>query len=180
MADKDAKLKYLNEHVQYELLMLRYSFHRLSSERHQLEWNAHWVSFGVHARNLYKFLRSKDSNSKAIDYTPGFTKTIGQLPPIGQWEREIFHMGKTRPASVSDGKLTYEDARKFVEWVERNFDGFISQADEPYRSGWRAPTLKGAIGSLTLTATNAPSASSAPSGSSAPEYIFLRKFPRDV
>lgn len=57
----DALAEYFNEHVLYELLMLRYSGQRLLSEmpndgRTQLLWNAMFTAFNVSARNIYDFL----------------------------------------------------------------------------------------------------------------------------
>jgi hypothetical protein len=162
-------LEYLNEHVHYELLMLRYSLLRMAAPNDQLDFNANFVSFGVHARNLYKFLRNDEGNSKAKDYAPMF-KTEGNLPPLRRWEEAIFHMGKSRPATAEDGKLVVSDAVVFANWTEDNFGRFIAEADEPYRSKWRSPIL----GRPTLPAWPNPGANSRPKCSSVGEYLFSR------
>ncbi len=139
MATEAELSAYLNEHVYYELLMLRYSLSKLSSAANQLEWNGHFVSFGVHARNLYKFLRDNDGNRKATEYAPKFVKPKRDLPPLSRWELAIFHMGKSRPAAVPDGKLTAADAATFANWIEKHFAEFVAELNEPYRSKWREP-----------------------------------------
>ena len=55
-------MEYLNEHVAFEVMMLRFAAARLDEEGHQLVWNTLFAAFSVYARNVRLFLNSdKDS-----------------------------------------------------------------------------------------------------------------------
>jgi len=72
MAKTDvAKMEYMEEHIPYELLMLRHTYQQMKSSNNQLDWNAFFESFCLHARNLYKFLRNDRVNTTfvAVDFT---------------------------------------------------------------------------------------------------------------
>src|SRR6266702_81868 len=66
MADmtRDELIAYFNEHILYELLMLRYSRNLLRSQPQQLVWNANFAAFNVSARNLYEYLSNKGGNNE--------------------------------------------------------------------------------------------------------------------
>ena len=66
--------KYLDEHLTYELLMLRYCYREMPKTAHPLHWNALFEAFVVHARNWYDFLRSEDDtrNFKASDFNAAY------------------------------------------------------------------------------------------------------------
>ena len=161
------KKEYLLVDLSYELLMLRHAFNCVTQieeqawnhEPRQLDWNAYFEAFGVHARNLVKFLGSKDDsrNMKAKDYCAGFKPTRPDFS-IDRWERGQFHMSKARPDIEAQGKkLTSLDANKVFDWIETNFKKFIDELDEPYNSAWdpgRADPKRVVSGQLAA-ATNA-------------------------
>jgi hypothetical protein len=60
----DNQIEHLEEHVPYELLMLRFTLGKLRTEKHPLAWNAMLESFAVHARNLYSFLANKGDHQE--------------------------------------------------------------------------------------------------------------------
>jgi hypothetical protein len=55
----------------YELLMFRYAYERICDDRYQLDWNAYYENFALHARILFNFLMNEDgaNNFKAEDFT---------------------------------------------------------------------------------------------------------------
>jgi len=57
--NKDELIAHFNEHVLFELLMLRYSYMRLSAQVDQISWNALFAAFNVSARNLYEFVSNE-------------------------------------------------------------------------------------------------------------------------
>jgi len=64
MATDQEKLSYLDEHISYQVIMLNYTFMRIttfkpSTQEEELDWNALLESFGVHARNLIDFFSKK-------------------------------------------------------------------------------------------------------------------------
>jgi hypothetical protein len=50
MANTEELIRYLREHVSYELLMLRYTVSELDRLIHPLDWNAKFESAVVHIR----------------------------------------------------------------------------------------------------------------------------------
>ena len=73
---RDTKIDYLEEHLPYELLMLRHTHSTLLQTQDVLNWNAFFECFVVHARNLYNFLRNKsDLNTfAAVDFTTRYRR----------------------------------------------------------------------------------------------------------
>jgi len=65
MIDEKQKA-YLQEHLPYELKMLRYTYGQLLQKQHCLSWNAHFESFAVHARNLVNFLTNGDTTPRTL------------------------------------------------------------------------------------------------------------------
>jgi hypothetical protein len=59
-----SQLEHLEEHIPYELLMLRFTLGKLRTEKHPLAWNGMLESFAVHARNLYCFLINKRNHAE--------------------------------------------------------------------------------------------------------------------
>ena len=75
MSDESDRLQaYLEDHLAYEVLMLRHALTKITTFQHPLEWNAYFESFVVHARNLYAFLTNDDDSRtfKARDFINGF------------------------------------------------------------------------------------------------------------
>jgi hypothetical protein len=69
MTEADELAGYFNEHVFYELQMLRFSKQWLEKEQTQFVWNAMFAAFNVSARNLYDFLGKRENgNMNVADY----------------------------------------------------------------------------------------------------------------
>jgi hypothetical protein len=134
------KLAWIEEHLAYELLMLRYVYRRLNEQQTQMEWNASFVAYAVYARNLYNFLRNEDTqNLKALDYVRNYKANVTDKSK-GVFQRlrdQVFHLGKSRPTGKSDKKADLKDAEVALKWIEKHFADFIGRLNEPYSSRWK-------------------------------------------
>ncbi len=121
--------EYLNDHLPYEQMMLKYTFERVSSgELRQLEWNAHFESFSVHARNLYQFLTNGDADIKAHHYVPaGFrsSKTSETIRTFEQLNRQVHHLSAKRTGD-SAAKVQLDHARSAYDWLTENLEQFLN------------------------------------------------------
>jgi hypothetical protein len=132
-------IDYFNEHILYELLMLRYARGRLRSST-QILWNAAFSAFNVSARNLYEFLNNKGTTNEVkrheyLKYSAAFrlsdiTKMTGTLQLINE---QVFHMGRKRPTS-GDGKVNLERVDEVFAWVEHNMLSLVASFEDEFRS----------------------------------------------
>ena len=135
MADKKTKaelehqqiVKWLDEHLPYELMMARYTIKKLKEPVFWLDWNAYHSAFAVAAANLAAFLTNSDTrNLKAADIVPDFRSRKGDLSStFAKMEPQIFHLGKARPSDK--GKFDINDAIKVFDWIEAEMSKFVSQ-----------------------------------------------------
>lgn len=131
---------WLKEHLSYELLMLDFAIGRIRSVENQLEWNAFYESFVVHARNLYFFLTNKGEGSdyNASDFVAEFKSAKDDLT-IGKFQKmhhQVLHMGKHRPKEGST-KLNRGNCEDVYRWMEGAMRNFIGQLEKPYDQTWR-------------------------------------------
>ena len=139
MMTEDEMISYLKDHLPYELLMLRYAFQKISSkqEQAQLDWNAYYECFVLHARNLYLFLTNGDAaNAKAARFIKGgfeSDKTEDTISVFQKLGTQVFHLGIKRP-SEQETKVTLDDAEKVNRWVEENFKSFLDKVHDHDRS----------------------------------------------
>lgn len=128
-------IEYVNEHLIYELLMLRYAKRQLDSCQDQLLWNAMFAAFNVSARNLYDLLsgggdtrsvRLKDFEGHAGTWCASSTAAIS--PTVDKLNRQCLHLGKDR-TKVSDKKVALERIRHVFEWAESNVLSFMGNLD---------------------------------------------------
>src|SRR5271169_3273197 len=100
MATQDQKIEHLTEHLPYELLMLRHTRERMSSPRYPLDWNAHYESFAVHARNLFDFLMNDatQANFKASHFSTFKASKNAEVQRLirQDFHSQILHLGKNR------------------------------------------------------------------------------------
>jgi hypothetical protein len=121
---------YLDEHLPYELKMLRYTYGQMLQRQHYLSWNAHFESFATHAANLVRFLTNTDTgNFKASDFVKGgYRARIGDAHgAMEKLKRQVFHLAKNRPKTVIDKFSTEPHAKEVFEWIETNFADFLSK-----------------------------------------------------
>lgn len=151
MGSRDEKNKFLDEHVAYELQMLRYTHGRMQSETDPLLWNTLMESFCIHARNLHAFLvnkrgrgskagKSSTNNFKAKDFSK--TYKVDQLnalkgPLLSRVDLQLFHMGKQR-GNVKNVKLDRKsDIKNINQWVENDLKDFAEAIKkEGYPTDW--------------------------------------------
>jgi hypothetical protein len=130
---------YFNEHVLYELLMLRYSIHRLENATDQMSWNVMFAAFNVSARNLYYFLGKRDGNNANVSdykaYCQAFAR--GSIEPVKETMSDLnaqcLHLGKAR-SKEADGKINGARVKKMSSWIESNMDELLKSFKTEFRS----------------------------------------------
>ncbi len=166
MSDREQeKREYLKRHLWYELLMLRYTHSRINTLLPQLSWNAHFESFGLHARIFYGFL-SNDENSatfKAKDFVEAYQKPVkGRIAHIVERvNTQITHLGKQRGKQE---QLDVSFANVLYDWIERALPTFTHAIRPEYRDFWKPdtarppgdPSLSPATGPITHARPIAP------------------------
>jgi len=153
------KIRHLDEHLPYELLMLRYTHKHLPEPHHQLDFNCFLECFGIHARILYEFLTNdKDArNFKAsdfVDYRPSSHNEI--LGAMQRLHGQILHLSKRRPSQPEE-KFDTADADSIRKWIEGAFSLFLSALSHEYKSHWnadRADPVRFKTHSLGLASAN--------------------------
>jgi len=139
MADEPQKTKHLEEHLPYELAMLRYCFKQLHTAAER-DYSAYIESFCIHARILKEFLGNKAEagNLKACDYDDGFewkppNRLFGAFQKIGP---QITHLSQRRPTGSTHKKFTFANAQDVFAWLEPTFCEFIKKLTPHYQSYW--------------------------------------------
>ena len=137
MKSKPNNANWLNEHLSYEIQLMRFSFAQIRKVHSANEWDAFYASFVVHARNLYHFLTNEGgySNYKASDFVPSFkaTKNSTTIKANLKLHSEVLHLGKTRSGNSRE-KLNLRDCSKLNDWLENQLEIFLGKLSEPCRS----------------------------------------------
>jgi hypothetical protein len=139
MASQQERRRYLNHHLSYELMMLRYTYARLHDTRHKLMWNALLEAFAVHARNLHLFLTNdKDSrNYRASHYNDKFRATKSPVEIKDKIAVYIVHPGKAR-AEAGDEKFNLDRAERAFRWIESEFARFLEELHRDDKAHWNS------------------------------------------
>lgn len=169
-------MDYLRENLRYELLMLRHTLAKITTltgitAQDQMDWNAYFELFAIHARNLHTFLKNKETqNASALHFTPQFkaTKSNDAINMFNKLNPQLLHLGWKRPTDPSQ-KANVDGAKLLTRWIETEFARFIGGLGGPYCSAWNpddadpskiklgSPTVVlGATGPAAPTTTNAP------------------------
>jgi hypothetical protein len=131
--------EYLREHIEYELLMLRYDFAQMHTELDQLDWNAYFIAFVAAARNLYSFLTNDRDprNWAANNFIPAFhpTNTNSIAKTMNKLRQQVLHLGTTRKLT-GEGKVELEDCQRVNGWLERNMERFVDALNNEERGVW--------------------------------------------
>jgi len=137
--DEKAKVAWLQEHLRYEVLMLRFTLDKIRTIPASLDYNAFYESFSIHARNLYHFLTNEGGNMRALDYVPGFksTKTDATKGANLKIHAQVLHLGGSRPFD-SLSKLSSEDCEQMAHWIEAEFEQFIAALKSPFIEAWQS------------------------------------------
>jgi hypothetical protein len=135
--ESERKLKWLDEHLPYELKMMRHSLNRMEEAGvFYLDWNAFHSAFGVAAANMAAFLTNKEGKGnsfRAHDFVAGFRSRKDDLAKVFEkLEPQIFHLGQGRPSDT--GKFDLADAKRAAGWIEEEMGKFVEKL--PDRSLW--------------------------------------------
>jgi hypothetical protein len=139
----EAKLiEYFNEHVFYELQMLRYSQQWLEEKQPQFVWNAMFAAFNVSARNLYYFVGNRDAgNMNVADYRH-YCRTFdrGSIEGVKEtmrWlEAQCLHLGEKR-FKEPDRKINIDKIRELSAWIVSKMDELLKSFDDVFRAKLR-------------------------------------------
>lgn len=159
MTTEDEKREYIEEHLRYEELMLRYTLSKVTDLTAGLDWCAYLESFAVHARNIHDFLTNNEGSShRARDFVKGHRSDPNTRP--GSYQRlnaQIFHLTKGRPSESSE-KFNSNNAMEVAKWIDAELKKFFDALGEDYLTKWRKPGAKLTIniGGSVPTATNTP------------------------
>jgi hypothetical protein len=112
----------LEEHLPYEVLMLRYTFGKLATPDPMI-WNAMSESFAVHARSLYHFLTNRTDHLDRDHIAKHFADYTAQDPNEKIWDTlkriqwQILHLGRQRTI-VDREKFKTGSAEEVLRWIE--------------------------------------------------------------
>lgn len=138
---KTVKVEIMNEHLPYELIMLRGTFDQLVT--HTVETNALIESFCIHARQLLDFFEDKEgrtTDARASD----FTKTKYQtkhLPPSkdpirDNINKQIAHITLCRTTDSTE-KITGQDMLKLLNALTDEAEKFKKKLKPEYQDEFR-------------------------------------------
>jgi hypothetical protein len=170
MAKLTDPLGYFNEHVLYELQMLRYARHQLglpiNTADDQLHWNAMFAAFNVSARNLYEFMHG-DSEVSIKDFNEFRPNVSGTAGNRRKMNAQCLHFGSERSRIAAD-KLTYEGIVELHDWLEKNVRLMLTTFKEEFaidrkKADWQ-PSQR------TLTPPPKPSATNIVQSITGPNY----------
>lgn len=124
---------YLEEHLKYEREMLRFTFEMLFQTDGR-RWCAMFESFGIHARNLYDFLRHEGKPTttiRAVDYVPDRKKSDA-IPTIdSKMNSSFFHLSTSR---LDNKPVTLADAVTIGSWIDREWNAWADQLPDPFNA----------------------------------------------
>jgi hypothetical protein len=131
--------EHLQDHLPYELLMLRYTYARMQTETHDLVYNAMYECFCMHARNLWDFLHNEGTgnNLKAKELAKEYRAPEDQKAQRiinFDMQGQVFHFGKSRPSNQTD-KIGLEKCKTVFDCLEKAFAEFMA-------TNWTDPSLK--------------------------------------
>jgi hypothetical protein len=126
--------EYFNEHLLYELQMLRFSKSQLESKVDPVVWNAMFAAFNVSARNLYEFLKGEQDNVSVTDYRdycPSFKRDSASdiTGTLQMLNAQCFHMGRKRSKAAA-GKVSLDRIKEMSDWLEGNMSRLIASLSE--------------------------------------------------
>ena len=130
---------FLEEHLFYELLMLRYSHQKISNEMGQLDWNAFMESFILHARSLVDFLSNKGNSNtfQAKDFTTGYKhKGKSKIGVYQDIDRQFTHLGLLRSNDPAT-KIGKDRAAILYNWIEEALPIFTGCLEPKFAQHWK-------------------------------------------
>lgn len=131
--------KYLNEHLPYMLMMVRFTCGQIQRERDFRKRNAFIESFCVNARNCLNFLNNGDTgntNMKACDFIPGFKANPRECSTIiRKMNEQTFHISENRTDKIVM-KFNGGDADKVLKFIDTNIENFLKHLSSDMRAKW--------------------------------------------
>ena len=130
-SDDQAKISFLVDHIAYEREMLAFCFKKLHETTAGLEWNAFYESFGIHARNIYDFLRNdgtKGTTFRANFYYKSW-KSLA-YKDFNNVNGFIAHMSLDR---LNGEKLNLEKIQKMGAWLDEEFKNWGEKIEENFK-----------------------------------------------
>lgn len=124
---------YLEEHLAYERRMLTFTFEMLF-QTDGPRWCAVFESFGIHARNLYDFLRHEGKATttiRAVDYVPNRKKSEALATIDAKMNSSLFHLSTSR---LENKPVTVADAVVIGSWIDREWQAWAAQLPESFRA----------------------------------------------
>ena len=171
--------EYLQEHLVYEYLMLKFTYEQLQKGTNtQLVWNGNFESFALHVRNITDFIDcTKDNrNYSACDYISKHqisSRDKNALDGILQdLNGQVFHLGKSR---LRKEKIDMAKIKKSYEWCERNIQNFIGNLSDDFQNTWNT-CLKREEESTVRISTGPTGPNSGISASSLPSSVHTVTF----
>jgi len=114
-----SQLEHLEEHIPYELLMLRFTLGKLRTEKHPLAWNGMLESFAVHARNLYWFLINKRNHAEdhiAREFAETYTvpNASDMTGPFQRLNQQVMHLESSEKRSALTNSILMMPRRLLI------------------------------------------------------------------
>ena len=125
-------LQYLKEHVAYERTMLGYTYARLHDTALGTGWNVVYESFGIHARNLYDFLRKEGKTQttfRADDYVKNWPKPKALLI-FNEFDVFLFHMSTVR---AERQKMNLGRLQQIGTWLDIQWANWVGKLPSSYK-----------------------------------------------
>jgi hypothetical protein len=139
MTTTNQLIEQLQDHLPYELLMLRYTHARMQAETHDLVFNTMYECFCMHARNMWDFLHNEGTgnNLKVKEFAKEYRAPEDQKAQRiinFDMQGQVFHFGKSRPSKQTD-KVGLEKCKAVFDYIEKAFSEFMA-------ADWNDPSLK--------------------------------------
>lgn len=152
---------WLDEHLPYELSMLRYSFMKMKAPTEPLDYNAHYECFAVKARLFWDFIGCRDvgpTNVKATHFAPNFDPPDREhiQEELNLLNPQVMHTGRDRPKDPAK-KISLDNCLDFGLWVENGMELFLKALPSERRRLWNADKARD---DLKITRSVSPPASS--------------------
>jgi hypothetical protein len=120
----------LQEHLPYELRMLKFAGARLQDTRGD-RFNAFFECFVVHARSLYEFVTNTGDSRSFMAKDFGVKRKIPQARrdlvhgTIKTLNQHVFHIGKRRPREI-EKKVSSGQLKEVQSWIEEEMQAFVA------------------------------------------------------
>ncbi len=120
-------IAYLDEHLSYERMMLKYAFFHIHTIPAGPAWNVMFESCCVHMRSLYEFLTNgvKTNGYNAKEFSSAGYKAPGENR-FSKLNEFIFHMSAQR---AQKKKLSIPELDFFGGWIDKHWAAWSSQVD---------------------------------------------------